>query len=186
MRRNSKRFETWKRLFAVLIACMMLFSNVSGTVTALEDTDVVMTEDQYSEEAEQAVDTAPEEAEEASETVEELPFEEEVQQEETSDEDPADTPSIEEEIPEEEAPAEETPVEEVPAEEVPVEEETEVDSEEEESVISYPEAHFEKRATNRVTVKVDAPEGAFPEGTTMEVRSIYAKRNSGLIETRTA
>nr|MCR4708957.1 InlB B-repeat-containing protein [Clostridiales bacterium] len=190
MRRNSKRFETWKRLFAVLIACMMLFSNVSGTVTALEDTDVVMTEDQYSEEAEQAVDTAPEEAEEASETVEELPFEEEVQQEETADEDPAETSSIEEEIPEEEAPAEETPVEEVPAEEETQEEaidnETDPDEVEDVSDESMADPWEEKvfnGSANRVVVHVEAPQGAFPAGTTMKVETVDSEDVVEAVET---
>ena len=37
MKRSRTWFDTWKRLLAVLIACTMLFSNVSGTVRALED-----------------------------------------------------------------------------------------------------------------------------------------------------
>ena len=32
MRRNAKRLEMWKRLFAILIAGVMLFSNVSAKI----------------------------------------------------------------------------------------------------------------------------------------------------------
>ena len=65
MRRNAKRFETWKRLFAVLIICAMMFSNVSGTIRAVEGQ---VEEPQAS--SEQTIDEAPAEAEAASDAVE--------------------------------------------------------------------------------------------------------------------
>ena len=59
MRRNAKRLEMWKRLFAILIAGVMLFSNVSNAVFALEGSvgetvNTDETEGQDSEKTDQA------------------------------------------------------------------------------------------------------------------------------------
>ena len=104
MNSSKKPFDIWKRLLAILIACVMMFSNVSNTVWALEDNDIVMTEDQSSEETEQDADAAPEEAEKSTEEEGELPVIDEEAPQETSEEEQTATSSEEDEIPEDEAP----------------------------------------------------------------------------------
>jgi len=125
-------------------------------------------EEQSAEEAEEQ--PAEEAQEQPAEEAEEQPAEEaEEQPAEEAQEQPAEEA---EEQPAEEA--EEQPAEE--AEEQPAEEEqdqpTEVESEEEpEAQIAYPAQQF-RQGTAYINVSVDAPEGAFPEGTVMVVRDV--------------
>lgn len=96
MRRNAKRFETWKRLFAVLIICAMMFTNVSGTIRAVESLGM---ETQAGENSEETVNEVAEDTETPSDPVEA----EDPSAEEPAAEEPAsnekETPAQEEEAP---------------------------------------------------------------------------------------
>jgi len=47
------------------------------------------------------------------------------------------------------------------------------EEEDDEAEVSYPAQHFEKGSSVGITVIVDAPDGAFPEGTEMQVAPVY-------------
>ena len=176
MRRSKTWFDTWKRLLTALIVCTMLFSNVSGTVRALEDLGdnegLVQEEQDDSTVVETSDEVIEEELEDFIEESEEAALEEEDSEdifEEASEEEPEqiqeesdDEASVEEQKSED---TEEVSEDEDAPEQVP-EEETQ-ESEE----VSYPALKFVEKA-NQVNVNVSAPEGAFPEGTTMKVKPI--------------
>ena len=163
-RHSKKRFDALKRIFAILLVCAMLFSNVTSTVTAMEALgSETATEEQNSE----TQDAASTEETEVKETSGEEPASEETPAEESGSEeqseaDPATADSSASE-PEQEF-VEETESSEseqmFDEETAPAEETT-----------SMPEAYFEAYS-NKVFVKVYAPEGAFPEGTQMKVTPV--------------
>ena len=171
MRKSNKTgLEALKKVLVVFIIGAMLFTNVISPVKALDTLGETPVEEQ-NEEIEEISDTTERSVEGSSEEEPEIPAkqaEEPVEDEEVPEEVPQE--EIPEEEPAEEAPAEEVP-EEVPAEE-PAEEEPVKEAPAEEAV--YPEAYFEGEA-GVVSVKVFAPEGAFPEGTTMKVASVNSK-----------
>ena len=162
MKKNSKRrFETWKRLFAVLLACAMLFTNVTGTITASESLEPSgLTQEQDSEAQEPAAEESVAEDAAAEETPAQEPAQEETSEDGQTVEDPSAAES--EQVFDSEAKTEET--------EQTFEETT-----------PMPETSFEAYS-NKVFVKVYAPEGAFPEGTTMKLTPVASEEVMDAVE----
>lgn len=67
---------------------------------------------------------------------------------------------------------------EAPAEETETSEESTAKTEE----VKYPAVSFEEKASNGVRVKVEAPEGAFPEGTTIKVKAVSDEKAMSIYE----
>ena len=158
---NKKGLEALKKVLVVLIIGTMLFSNAMSPIKALDTLEENPVEEQ-SEDVEEVSEEAEESAEEAFEEEPEAPVEE------------TEEPASEEEAPVEEAPEEELPEEEIPEEEAPAEETSDEPIEEVTEEVDYPEAYFEDN-TGVVSIIVNAPEGAFPEGTTMQVKTVNSK-----------
>ncbi|MBQ2502988.1 MAG: hypothetical protein II528_01535, partial [Lachnospiraceae bacterium] len=156
--------KNWKRLIALFLATVMVVAsgifttyqpfNATDTDAYVENLDESVEEVDLSEMglAEENGDVAPEDG--TVETTEELQLTEEVVSEDAAT--PEETPdAIEEEVTEEEPAVEE--------------EEEEVEETEEES---YPAVSFDAKTTSGVRVAISAPEGAFPEGTTVTVADV--------------
>ncbi|MBQ1640447.1 MAG: InlB B-repeat-containing protein, partial [Lachnospiraceae bacterium] len=156
--------KNWKRLIALFLATVMVVAsgifttyqpfNATDTDAYVENLDESVEEVDLSEMglAEENGDVAPEDG--TVETTEELQLTEEVEPEDAAT--PEETPdAIEEEVTEEEPAVEE--------------EEEEVEETEEES---YPAVSFDAKTTSGVRVAISAPEGAFPEGTTVTVADV--------------
>ncbi|MBP5266670.1 MAG: hypothetical protein J6Z06_07610, partial [Lachnospiraceae bacterium] len=156
--------KNWKRLIALFLATVMVVAsgifttyqpfNATDTDAYVENLDESVEEMDLSELglAEESGDVVPEDG--TVETTEELQLTEEVEPEDAAT--PEETPDavVEEET--EEEPAVE-------------EEEEEVEEIEEES---YPAVSFDAKTSSGVRVTISAPEGAFPEGTTVTVTDV--------------
>ena len=201
MFKSRKRRETARRYAALLLAFLMVFqytaSGLSVYSWAEDGSETVQEEEKKEkvelkaepEEKKEAPKEEPKEEKPAAEPKQEAP-KAEVQQEAPKQEEPKQ--EVQEEKPAEEpAPAEEPeaePVQEVaeePAaeepqveEEKPEEEEKEDDEEEEEK---FPAQSFVKTASG-TTVRIDAPEGALPEGADVVVTAVAASAVEAKIE----
>ncbi|MBQ2578132.1 MAG: InlB B-repeat-containing protein, partial [Lachnospiraceae bacterium] len=156
--------KNWKRLIALFLATVMVVAsgifttyqpfNATDTDAYVENLDESVEEVDLSEMglAEENGDVAPEDG--TVETTEELQLTEEVEPEDAAT--PEETPDAVVEEGTEEEPAVE-------------EEEEEVEETEEES---YPAVSFDAKTTSGVRVAISAPEGAFPEGTTVTVADV--------------
>ena len=156
--------KNWKRLIALFLATVMVVAsgifttyqpfNATDTDAYVENLDESVEEVDLSEMglAEETGDVAPEDG--TVETTEELQLTEEVEPEDAAT--PEETPDAVAEEGTEEEPAVE-------------EEEEEVEETEEES---YPAVSFDAKTTSGVRVAISAPEGAFPEGTTVTVADV--------------
>ncbi len=143
--------------------------NIEETVATEEQTEEITetaTEGQTEEVTEAATEEQTEEVTEAATEEQTEEITEAATEEQTEEADESVAEEAEEEITEEET---EEALESVTEAEEETESVTEAESETEETV--SPAASFEEHAGN-VTVTVTAPEGAFPEGTTMQVSTV--------------
>ena len=173
MKRSRKHMETWKRLFVLLLACTMLFSNVSGSIRALDEFSSTALEDQDQNGENQTSEEALTQEANVQDNAEAPTG----QSEEPSEDAVEETPAEPEEETKEEAPTEEIPAEETPAEETPAEDEAAED-----------ETAEDPSEVKKAPAKEPTREGETPKEGTEEVTkytvTFYTRDGEEVLETR--